>query len=66
MATARKFLGIVQVPVANLQFREDLGGPLFDNKHATFLKKLFEQTEIKLEDCKNWVYGYVDSSEAQC
>ena len=65
MATVRKFLGIVQVPVANLQFQEDLGEPLFDNKHAAFLKNLFEQTHINLEDCKNWVHGYVDNSEAQ-
>lgn len=56
-------LGVVEVPLSCLYFLEDVGGRHYYEEHSDHLEELFRGTFIDHNNHRNWVDGYVDSSE---
>ena len=57
------FIGVVQVPLACLQFRTRVGERLFNRQHCKRLERLFRATWTDHSNPLHWVDAYVDNSE---
>ena len=58
-------LGVVQVPLSHLVFVEDAGERLYYHDHTDHLEKLFRGTLVDHSSQRNWIDGYIDTSEAR-
>ncbi|KAH6881116.1 hypothetical protein B0T10DRAFT_463619 [Thelonectria olida] len=56
-------LGIVQVPISNLEFITDMGERLYSEAHTDRLQALFSKTTIDHQNENHWVDGYIDNSD---
>ncbi|KAG4258497.1 hypothetical protein FPRO03_03451 [Fusarium proliferatum] len=56
-------LGIIQVPVTNLYFNQDIRGRQYSKIQVQHLETLFNKTAIDHEDHRHWIDGYVDRSD---
>ncbi|KEY74077.1 hypothetical protein S7711_09959 [Stachybotrys chartarum IBT 7711] len=66
MADIDVFLGVVQVPISQLQFaRNDCRVRQFQQHHKDYLQGVFRTVEIKHEDPKHWIKGRIDHSQVQ-
>jgi hypothetical protein len=58
-----EFLGIVQVPLLQLQYREGLGQRAYDSSHTDDLIDLFNGTSIDHENADHRIDGFVNTSD---
>ncbi|OAQ58435.1 hypothetical protein VFPPC_11561 [Pochonia chlamydosporia 170] len=57
-------LGVVQVPLQNLQFVEGVGERLHNTRQTERLQTLFECNSADHENSRHWIDGYIDNAEA--
>ncbi|OWT42272.1 hypothetical protein VFPPC_18426 [Pochonia chlamydosporia 170] len=57
------YLGVVQVPLRQMQFMEEVGERLHDTRQTERLQALFQNTAADHENYRHWVDGYIDNTE---
>ncbi|OAA33843.1 hypothetical protein BBO_09460 [Beauveria brongniartii RCEF 3172] len=60
MESQIKFIGIVRVPLLNLQFIAGTGERPYNQRQTDHLERLFKGTSVNHADRRHWIDGYID------